>query len=323
MVPRLGQGSLQVENMLSSVEAELEATFAAEAAVADLARHLSRGGGKRVRPLLTLLSARLFGQESASIVRVAVATELVHMATLVHDDILDKAPLRRGHPTINALFGNQVAVLAGDALLARALLLLVENAPSPVVGLMAQMLYDMYEGEVDQHRNKWNWQQSEEAYLLRIEKKTARFFAACCEAGARMAGATPEEWAACREYGLNLGMAFQMIDDLLDLTGSSEKMGKPAGSDLMEGVITLPVLRLLQDEAARARLLPELTTGPLAREAVDKVIDEIRCSDALEYTRAKAIAFARAARNGLTRLPGNEASELLDHLVDQVLERQS
>ncbi|MBE3576377.1 MAG: polyprenyl synthetase family protein [Limnochordales bacterium] len=323
MVPMLGQGYLQIENMLASIERELEATFAAEDAVCDLARYLSRGGGKRVRPLLTLLSARLFGEEPAAVLPVAVAAELVHMATLVHDDIVDEAPLRRGHPTINALYGNQVAVLSGDALLARALRLLVENAPAPVVVLMAQMVYDMCEGEVDQHRNRWNWHQSEEAYFLRIEKKTARFFAACCEAGARMAGATPEEWQACHEYGLNLGMAFQVVDDLLDLTGSSEKMGKPVGSDLMEGSITLPVLRLLQDEAVRARLLPQLTTEPLTREVVDRVIEEVRRSDALEYARAKAAEFALAARERLARLPGNEAARLLDRLVDQVLERQA
>ncbi|HHV55955.1 MAG TPA: polyprenyl synthetase family protein [Firmicutes bacterium] len=316
-----GSSTVAVEELTGMVERELREVLDSRDAVADLAGHLAQSGGKRIRPLLTLLTARLFGPEPPSVLPVAVATELVHMATLVHDDVLDEAPVRRGHPTIHTLWGSRMAVLAGDALLARALVLIAEHAPPSVLGMMARMVYDMCEGEVDQHRHKGDWRQSEETYFLRIEKKTARFFSACCEAGATLAGAPEAQIRLCAEYGLNLGMAFQMIDDLLDITGDPEKMGKPVGGDLREGVVTLPVLHLLAQEKERSRLLPLLEAEPTA-ETVEAIVQAVRNSSSPAYTRSRAVAYIRAARERLARLPQNEAAQLLGQLLDQVVSRE-
>ena len=184
----------EMSGPMNEVERELRAMFAdASGEAQEVALHLVEGGGKRVRPLMTLLGARLFSEDAGPAVPIAVAAEMIHMATLVHDDVIDKAETRRGRETVNARWSDHTAVLAGDALLARALVLLVDRTTPEVVRIMSDMVYRMCEGEIAQQNSMFDIDQSEETYLQRIEKKTALFFAACCQTGGLIQGASPSE----------------------------------------------------------------------------------------------------------------------------------
>lgn len=183
----------EVGEPLQQVEDALKASFRdASHEAQEVALHLVKSGGKRVRPLMALLAARLFGTDVSAAVPVAVASEMIHMATLVHDDVIDDAATRRGNPTVNNVWNGHVAVLAGDALLAKALVILVDETQPQIVRIMADMIYRTCEGEIAQHSSIFDLKQTEAAYFSRIEKKTALFFAACCEAGALANGASPE-----------------------------------------------------------------------------------------------------------------------------------
>ena len=235
----------EVGEPLQQVEEQLHAALDdASGPARDVALHLIKGGGKRARPMLTLLAARLFGEDLSRAIPVAVAAEMIHVATLVHDDVIDGAATRRGRPTVNNLWNAQVAVLTGDTLLAKALVLLVDRTSPRIVRIMSDMIYRMCEGEIAQHASAFDPNQTEQDYFERIEKKTALFFAACCEAGALVNGAWTSSVAA-RAYGRNIGMAFQVIDDLLDVTASPEVLGKPVCS-IWPPALTLPVLHVRQ-----------------------------------------------------------------------------
>lgn len=285
--------------------------------------HLVQGGGKRVRPLLALISARVFSPSAERAVPVGVAAELIHMATLVHDDVIDEAQTRRGRKTVNRLWGNHVSVLAGDALLAKSLLILVDQTDLRIVRIMSEMIYQMCEGEIAQHASLRKVSQREEDYYDRIEKKTALFFAACCRAGALLGGADEAESEAMWAYGRHLGMAFQVIDDLLDVSADEQVVGKPVGHDLISGVLTLPVLYLLRDERHRDRVAGIIGKGDaITKTDVHEVLDLVRTNGAIEYTLQKARDFAGAARASLAGLPAGEPKELLMALSDSVLTRK-
>ena len=215
--------------------------------------HLAESGGKRVRPVLSLLSAASLRGEPEPAIPVAVAAEMIHMATLVHDDVIDRAETRRGRKTVNQIWGNHVSVLAGDALLAKALIILVERTSGEIVRIMSDMIYRMCEGEIAQHASQHDMYQEEQEYFDRIEKKTALFFAACCKAGALMGGASAEQAEALWRYGRHLGMAFQVVDDLLDVSAEAQVVGKPVGNDLRSGILTLPVLHTLRPKGTGER----------------------------------------------------------------------
>ena len=208
-----------VGEALLEVEAGLrEAIDDASPYSRDVIMHLADSGGKRVRPMLSLLSAQLFGSDPKLAVPVGIASEMIHMATLVHDDVIDRATTRRGRKTVNQIWGNHVSVLAGDALLAKALVILVDSTTSDVVRIMSDMIYRMCEGEIAQHATLHDMHQDDQDYFNRIEKKTALFFAACCKSGALLGGATQRQADAMWAYGRHLGMAFQVVDDLLDVS---------------------------------------------------------------------------------------------------------
>src|SRR5690606_33595589 len=247
--------------------------------------------------------------------------EMIHVATLVHDDVIDGAATRRGRPTVNNLWNAQVAVLTGDTLLAKALVLLVDRTSPRIVRIMSDMIYRMCEGEIAQHASAFDPNQTEQDYFERIEKKTALFFAACCEAGALVNGATDEQAAAARAYGRNIGMAFQVIDDLLDVTASPEVLGKPVGSDLAAGVLTLPVLHVLGQPATEQWVHDVIANPPLSPDEIERILTLIRNNGTIEYTQSVAGAFVRQAKEELTRLPDGPARRLLASVADLVVER--
>jgi heptaprenyl diphosphate synthase len=283
--------------------------------------HLLEGGGKRVRPLVTLLSAGLFAEDVSVAVPVATAMELIHMATLVHDDIIDVADTRRGRPTVNSVWGNHQAVLAGDALLARALRLLVEVGLLEMVMLVSHMIHSMCEGEITQNANLGNLAQTEADYFERIEKKTALFFAACCQAGALVACASISSVVAMGEYGRLLGLAFQVVDDVLDFTAEAQVMGKPVGSDLVSGIVTLPVIYALNQPKAQAALRVCLADSSSTETAMPQVMDIIRENGGIEYSLDVAESLVRRAKSVLPVSAHTDVREALLNLADMVVHR--
>ncbi|REJ33540.1 MAG: hypothetical protein DIU83_06020 [Bacillota bacterium] len=287
----------------------------------EITRHMVDAGGKRLRPIMTLLSAYVFSEDVSKTVPIAAATELIHMATLAHDDVIDGAQTRRGRATVNNRWDNHTAVLAGDVLLARALVLLVDHGSPAIVRVMSDMIRRMCDGEIEQKASLHRLDQSEQDYFDRIEKKTALFFAACCEAGAMHQGAPEHQVRALAEYGRNIGMAFQVVDDLLDVSGEADVVGKPIGNDLLAGVVTLPVIYVLRHEELGPYVRRVLGRPPFTREQVDDVLELVRRNGAIEYCRAVAQRFAEQAKAQLACLPESEGRELLAGVADALLRR--
>jgi octaprenyl-diphosphate synthase len=277
--------------------------------------------GKRLRPALVLLSGTFGHYRLDLLVPLAASVELLHTATLVHDDVIDSADTRRGHPTVNSLYHNSTCVMLGDYLFAHAAELVARTGNVRVIRLFAHTLMVMARGEIHQDMSAYDSRQDVQAYLHRIAGKTASLFATACEGGAIVAD-EPEEWVgALRDYGYNLGMAFQIVDDILDFTGDEAEMGKPVGSDLMQGTLTLPSLLLMQRYPADnpvQRFFRERSQDHL-RQAVLMV----RESDIPAQSYAMAGQFCRRAWEALAPLPDTEARRTLQELARYILERRS
>src|SRR5215467_1417605 len=253
-----------ISSELRSVEEEFERQARSNIQViAYIGDHLRRSGGKRVRPALTILSNYAVGGNGANYgsIRMATVMEFLHTATLVHDDVIDKAETRRNRPSINSQFGNQTAVLMGDWLYMSAFETSLAERSLPILDILTSVTRKMTEGELLQLTLLGRTDISEEQYFDVIARKTAFLFSACCEIGSLLGGATPTRQQMLRDYGMNLGIAFQLIDDVLDFTGSEDVLGKPAGADLVEGKISLPLIFLLEQE-------------PQLRSAIQTVISE-------------------------------------------------
>ena len=285
--------------------------------------HLAESGGKRVRPMLSLLSAASFSDDLKPAIPVAIASEMIHMATLVHDDVIDRAETRRGRKTVNHVWGNHVSVLAGDALLAKALVILVDHTTSEIVRIMSDMIYRMCEGEIAQHASLHDIHQEDRHYFDRIEKKTALFFAACCKAGALMGGADPGQAEAMWAYGRHLGMAFQVVDDLLDVSAEAEVVGKPVGNDLRSGILTLPVLHSLKMEGYQGEATALIgKKDEMTPDDIERVLGLVRARGSVEYSFEVAKGFSEQAKAALEPLSPSEAKELLIQIADEVLTRK-
>ncbi|MDI3299622.1 MAG: polyprenyl synthetase family protein [Bacillota bacterium] len=289
--------------------------------VTEMALHLLGGGGKRLRPMLVLLTGRLLGGEPARLVPAAAAVEILHTATLVHDDTIDRAALRRGVATVNARWGDAVAILVGDFLFARSFLLFARTGRNEVVRRMADVVNVMSVGEIDQQRQAFDPSVSEAAYLERIGRKTAEFIAACCGLGARLAGAGEEQVEAAERYGREIGLGYQMVDDLLDLSASSQTLGKPVGSDLREGLLTLPVLWALQHSPHAPEIRRLIESRRLGERELGQVRDWVEACGGLEETRRRAEEHTLRARQALAELPPGPCREALDRLAVELVHR--
>lgn len=277
--------------------------------------------GKKVRPTITLLAGSLapYGQDKVSLM--ATAVELLHIATLVHDDTVDNAAVRRGQATLSKLYGPQVAVLVGDYLFAKSAVLVCETGHLGVVRRFAETIMDLATGELEEHLSVGNWRQTREQYFRRIYRKTASLFRTAAESGAVLCNA-PEVWVnAMREYGYALGMAFQIVDDILDVDGVGEEVGKPVGNDLKEGVLTLPAILLLErypeDNPISAFLQGEEPEANLPR-----ILDMLRSSGVLNDALKVARGFLHQAQAALTPLPEGESKECLLALAEYVVGRR-
>jgi geranylgeranyl pyrophosphate synthase len=283
-------------------------------------------GGKRLRPALALAAYDLFhdsvpaGQQER-VIALAAAVETLHNATLVHDDLIDNALVRRGSTTLNAVWDKGATVLAGDYLFARAAGFAAETGNIRVVQLFADTLRIICEGELRQHFSSGQWEQPQDSYYDRIFAKTASLFASATRSGAILAGASQAEEEALYEYGRALGMAFQIVDDVLDYTGDESTMGKPVGSDLRQGIVTLPFFYYMQAHPAPGRVVSMLAGSPTRDYAtamgsagdVDTIVAEVRVSDAISQALDEANNLAGQARAALAMFP---SSPIRDALLD-------
>lgn len=307
---------------LDQVEKELAAALQAETPmVEDISTHLLRGGGKRLRPALVLLAGLIWEEPRPTLVQVAAAAELIHMATLVHDDTMDRAQLRRGVPTVHARWGDHAAILTGDYLFARAFSLLAAAGDNRAVRVMADVVFQMCNGEIEQMNQGFDPSQTEAAYLQRVYKKTAFFIAECCRLGGLLAGASDVEEQALRDYGYSVGMGFQIIDDILDLTTTAERLGKPSGSDLRSGVVTLPVIHALTHSPLRQRLAELIASREVGEREVAEVRNLVERCGGLHYAFRVADRFTEHARRSLEALPENRHRDALATMADYLAQR--
>ena len=308
--PNVGDTTLKndifdvIQADLEEFELTLAASIVSETPlITDVGEHLVSSGGKRLRPALFLLTARGGASfDRARAMPVAIALELIHTASLVHDDVIDEADTRRGAATTNAKWGNQVAILSGDYLFARAFKLVAEEGyDSSVYIKLAQLVCTLSEGEILQDHTAYQVPASEDAYYERIRKKTADFLEICCELGGAIGGMCAADTERMALYGHAIGMAFQITDDLLDYRQTSEDIGKPAGHDLAQGFVTLPVIRALEvlDEAGRTELTALITNPKMTEAEVARALEIVRTTDGLDYAQAQADAYLERARNAL------------------------
>lgn len=312
-----------VEQELAAVEARLRKELSSgDHFVNRLARHGFRLGGKRLRPALVLLSAQACGGIRPEHITLAAAAELIHTATLIHDDVLDEATVRRHSDTINARWNNEVSILLGDYLFACAMCLagsLEDNYACQVISRSAR---EMCEGELRQIESRGNFDIREADYYRIIAGKTAALMACCCRLGAYYAGAEPAFCEGLDRYGHNLGIAFQITDDVLDLTGDEATVGKTLGSDLSKQKATLPLIRLLAcvEEGERPQLLELLTEGSNDRRASLQLW--LKRYDVIPYVREQAENYTRLASEQLQLLPSSPALQSLHSLARFVIERR-
>lgn len=281
--------------------------------IPQLAGHIVASGGKRLRPLVTLLSARCCGYAGARHVALAACVEFIHTATLLHDDVVDASALRRGAPAANAVWGNQASVLVGDFLFSRAFELMVEDGSLEVLGILSRASAAIAEGEVMQLLTA-NDTASGEADCLKVaEAKTARLFAAAAEVGAVVAGSGAEERAALSAYGENLGVAFQLADDALDYASADETLGKRVGDDFREGKITMPVALAFArgGEDERRFWRRTLEDGRVRDGDLERAVEFIARGGAFDETLARARGYAERARSALAALPAGRYREAL------------
>ena len=315
-----------ITSELALVEEEFERQARSNIQViAYIGDYLRASGGKRVRPALTLLSAYAAGGDASrpNVVRLATVMEFLHTATLVHDDIIDNAETRRNRPSINSRFGNQTAVLMGDWLYMSAFETSLQERSLPVLDILTAVTRKMTEGELMQLTHIGRADVSEEQYFDILRRKTAYLFSACCEIGAILGGGAGEEQRALREFGMNLGTSFQLVDDLLDFTSFTDSLGKAAGVDLLEGKVTLPLIYLLEEKpsmkSAVQSVMREGNYHEFPRELFTR---EAERAGALERARARASHFAEAAARSLDPIKPSKFKDALRSIPSYILERE-
>ena len=312
----MAAGLRRTEDELRTV-VESDAPFLTE-----MARHLIDAGGKRVRPALAITASLVLDEDPDvapwAVIRGGVAVELVHQGSLYHDDVMDDAETRRTVQSVNARWGNLEAILAGDYLLARASEIAADLG-TEVAGLLAATIAALCEGQVREVRHAFDVDRSEEAYLASISGKTASLLATAARIGAIVADHSRDVVDAVTDFGHNYGMAFQVVDDLLDVTATDEELGKPSGNDLMEGTYTLPVIRALAGPAGDD--LRSLLGGPIDSTGRDRARELVRADGAISSTRETAVGYLADARVAIAGLPANPAVGAMLTTCDLLVER--
>jgi len=319
IVPELLQ---DIYEDLVTVEAELN-RYAVDSAtlLGETSSHLVAAGGKRLRPVFVLLSGKLFGGAPDRLVHLAVAVELFHMATLVHDDVIDEADLRRKLPTVRAEWGDAIALCTGDYLFAQALLIMAKYSDEQISRILAEVCMGMCRGEIEQIDTAGRIDQSVRTYLRRIKRKTALLFSACCLIGAMASGADPSSAWHMKQHGYYLGMAFQITDDILDFEGSEDVFGKPVGSDLRQGIFTLPAIYALNDRRLGPQLAGLIFKQDKEESDWEDALIMIRQSGALDQARMLCHRYIQKAGQQLVTLPDLKERHILAALTEFVEKR--
>ena len=306
---------VKVEDSLKSVS---EVTFDR---LSELLGYSLEAGGKRIRPALTLLSGKFYNYDLNYLLPMAAAVEVLHTATLVHDDAVDKSAVRRGRPTINEVWGEDKAVLLGDYLFAKAGEFCASTGNVRVITLFSQTLATISGGELRQGFDAFNLEQTRQQYLQRIASKTASLFTLATESGAILSQAPERSVEVLREYGHNLGIAFQIVDDILDFIGTEEELGKPVGSDLVQGTLTLPAMLLL-DYYPEDNPIKRLFHNRDDQENTKRAIELVRNSPVVEECYMVASDYCSKACQHLSLLPDNATRRALMELADYVISRK-
>lgn len=312
-----------IEVELSEVERQLTKNIITNIDILyDSSVHLINAGGKRLRPAFALLAARLFQKDINNAIPMAVALELVHMATLVHDDVIDNSLTRRGTITVKKGWGNRVSIYAGNYILARSLSIVAGYNRRDLLDIMAETSMKIVEGEIIQMLSSFNVNIGLKNYLRRIERKTALLISVSCQLGALVSNAPEEHVRNLQKYGYYLGMAFQVTDDILDLIADEEILGKPTGSDIRQGVITLPALYAMHNSKHAEELRVALASSEICNKNTQDIIEMIKDSDGIDYSYYVSQRYARKAQEQLNNLPDVPEKEALYEIASYILDRE-
>jgi octaprenyl-diphosphate synthase len=315
----------QLDNDLQLIEEEINKNLHSSVPlIANVSRYIIRSGGKRLRPLLMVLASRLLNYQGNDQYALSIVFEYLHAATLLHDDVVDNAELRRGRPSANTLWGNAAVVLVGDFLLATSFFLTVLSGNLRILTVLSATTTSMAEGEVLQLINSDNLEITKDDYIEVITRKTAILISAACQIGAILGEAPKDQEEAMRRFGLNLGVAFQLRDDFLDYTGSEEEVGKPVGKDLQEGKITLPLIHALECSSSedRHRLVDLVTSDSIQEQTFAEVKEIIQRSEGLDHTDQLANRYIAEAKSALETFPPSPTRESLMEIADYVVTRR-
>jgi octaprenyl-diphosphate synthase len=315
-----------VQADLAAVEREIGCeSVASVEAITTISQYLHAGGGKRLRPALLLLTSRLFGPSTDCSRRLAAVVEMIHTATLVHDDVIDVAKTRRGRPSTNVVWGNHTSVLAGDWLYMQAFQVALRERQFHILDVLISLTQMMVEGELLQLERLRRLDISEADYMELVDRKTASLFSACARLGAVSAGAEESAETRLGEFAWNLGMAFQLVDDILDYTSTEKILGKPAGNDLREGKVTLPMIYALQIASREERQLVEtvIADGNYEQIPLMRVLQILEQHNTIARAYERAHAFTSRARSLISSFPDGPAQRALQSVVDLVTDRQS
>jgi octaprenyl-diphosphate synthase len=315
-----------VQSDLQEVEREIGVeSVASVEAITTINQYLQAGGGKRLRPALLLLINRLFGPATDCARRLAAVVEMIHTATLVHDDVIDMAKSRRGRPSTNMVWGNHTSVLAGDWLYMQAFQIALRERNFHILDVLISLTQMMVEGELLQLERLHRIDITEADYMELVDRKTASLFSACARLGAAAAGADEQTESKLSEFAWNLGMAFQLVDDILDFTSTEKILGKPAGNDLREGKVTLPLIYALQTASEEERRAVETVIVDTNYEQVPfmRVLKILEHHGSVKRAYARAHAFTEKSRAIIASFPESPAQRALHSIVELVTERNS
>ena len=283
--------------------------------------HALKNQGKLARPAITLLCGKLFTYNTEPLIQMSAAIEFLHLASLLHDDTIDKSDTRRGQPTVSSVWGNNTAILIGDYLFAKSAYIVSTLGKTEMMTIFAQTLMSLCIGVLEESSNTYNAKQTRDDYYKKIDNKTASLFYLASESGAALGDAPKKSIDSLKSYGYNLGMAFQIIDDILDFTGEQEEMGKPVGSDFLSGNLTLPAI-LLMEKQPQDNLIEKAFQEKCKGEDIKNIVSKIQNSSIIEQSYAVANDFCFKSKQTLAEMPDSAAKKSLLDLADYVIERR-
>lgn len=313
--------SLQAD--LSKIEKDMTlAIHTDEPVLYETSRQLLKAGGKRLRPVFVLLSGKFGDYQFEQIKEVAIALELIHTASLVHDDVIDDADVRRGKPTVKAKWNNQTAMYTGDYILSQALDRITLIQSPEVHKILANTLKELIIGEIEQIQDQFNWEQNLRQYLRRIKRKTALLISTSCRLGALVSNVPYEYQKHLERFGYYVGMSFQITDDILDFISSEKVLGKPSGGDLQQGNVTLPTLYAMSSPQVREKIVSSFDQNKVTEQKLTDILTKIRASGAIESSSALSRTYLQKAHNELLKLPNCKARESLEEIAFSLSNRK-